>query len=102
MRYSPRNLRIACDHRGLTHFGGVYFFREFLQVLQFRNFLARQLTYPRRNRRYSLSQVILALVYPVGENTRRGVRAGKDGIVGVYDGLLPCAINIIGHAFCHL
>jgi hypothetical protein len=25
-----------------------------------------------------------------GENTRRGVRAGKDGIVGVYDGFLPC------------
>ncbi len=46
-------------------FGGVYFFREFLQVLQFRNFLAHQLTYPRRNRRYSLSQMILALVYPL-------------------------------------
>jgi len=65
MRHSPRNLRIACDHRGLTHFGGVYFFREFLQVLQFRNFLAHQLAYPRRNRRYSLSQMILALVYPL-------------------------------------
>jgi len=65
MRHSPRNLRIACDHRGLTHFGGVYFFREFLQVLQFRNFLAHQLAYPRRNHRYSLSQMILALVYPL-------------------------------------
>ena len=65
MRHSPRNLRIACDHRGLTHFGGVYFFREFLPVLQFRNFLAHQLTYPRRNRRCSLSQMILALVYPL-------------------------------------
>jgi len=65
MRHSPRNLRLACDHKGLTHFGGVYFFREFLGVLQFRNFLARQLTYPRRNRRYSLSQMILALVYPL-------------------------------------
>src|SRR5262252_10377543 len=65
MRHSPRNLRIACDHRGLTHFGGVYFFREFLQVLQFRNFLAHQLAYPRRNRRYSLWQMILALVYPL-------------------------------------
>ena len=34
MRHSPRNLRIACDHTGLTHFGGIYFFREFLRVLQ--------------------------------------------------------------------
>ena len=33
MRRSPRNLKIACDHRGLTHFGGVYFFHEFLQLL---------------------------------------------------------------------
>jgi len=65
MRHSPRNLRLACDHKGLTHFGGIYFFREFLRVLQFRNFLAHQLTYFRRNRRYSLSQMILALVYPL-------------------------------------
>lgn len=65
MRHSPRHLRLVCDHKGLTHFGGVYFFREFLQVLQFRHFLAQQLTYPRRNRRYSLSQMILALVYPL-------------------------------------
>src|SRR5258708_1999539 len=65
MRRSPRNLRVACDHRGLTNYGGVYFFQEFLQVLQFRDFLAQQLTYPRRNRRYSLSQMILALVYPL-------------------------------------
>ena len=65
MRRSPRNLRIACDHRGLTHFGGIYFFHEFFQLLQLLDFLARHLSYPRRNRRYSLSQMILALVYPI-------------------------------------
>ena len=65
MRHSPRNLRLTCDHKGLTHFGGIYFFREFLRVLQFRNFLAQQLAYQRRNHRYSLSQMILALVYPL-------------------------------------
>ena len=65
MRRSPRNLRIACNHKGLTHFGGVYFFHEFLRVLQFRDFLARHLHYPRRNQRYSTSQMILALVYPI-------------------------------------
>src|SRR6266705_7156726 len=65
MRYSPRNIRIDCDHTGLTHFGGVYFFHEFLRVLQLRNFLATHLTYPRRNNRYHLSQMILALVYPI-------------------------------------
>jgi Transposase DDE domain group 1 len=64
MRRSPRNLQIACDHRGLTHFGGIYFFHEFMRVLQLRHHLSR-LTYPRRNRRYSLSQMILALLYPI-------------------------------------
>ena len=65
MRRSPRNLRIACDHKGLTHFGGIYFFHEFLQVLQIRRFLTQNLDYSRRNRRYSLSQMILALMYPI-------------------------------------
>jgi len=65
MRRSPRNLRIACNHAGLTHFGGICFFHEFLRVLQFRHFLARQLVYPRRNSRYTVPQMILALVYPI-------------------------------------
>jgi len=33
MPYSPRNIKIACNHAGLTHYGGVYFFHEFLRVL---------------------------------------------------------------------
>src|SRR6202521_592604 len=65
MPYSPRNIKIACNHAGLTHYGGVYFFHEFLRVLQLRHFLARHLTYPRRNSRYQLSQMILALMYPI-------------------------------------
>ena len=65
MKYSPRNIIVACNHKGLTHFGGVYFFHEFLRLLQLRHFLAQQLTYPRRNHRYSISQMILALVYPL-------------------------------------
>jgi hypothetical protein len=65
MRRSPRNLQIACNHQGLTHFGGVYFFHEFLQVLQLRNELARYVIYPRPNQRYSVSQMMLALMYPI-------------------------------------
>jgi hypothetical protein len=65
MPYSPRNITVACNHRGLTHFGGIYFFHEFLRVLQFRHCLATHLSYPRRNHRYPLSQMILALVYPI-------------------------------------
>jgi hypothetical protein len=65
MQYSPRNIKITYGHAGLTHFGGVCFFHDFLRVLQLRNFLARHLTYPRRNNRYQLSQMILALMYPI-------------------------------------
>jgi len=65
MRYSPRNIRVACDHKGLTHVGGIHFFHEFLRVLQLRHFLATHLTYPRRNNHYHLSQMILALFYPI-------------------------------------
>ncbi len=65
MPYSPRNIEIACNHRGLTHFGGVHLFHEFLRVLHFRDFLAQQIRYPRRNRDYSLSQMLLALIYPI-------------------------------------
>ncbi|MBM3726306.1 MAG: IS1380 family transposase [Acidobacteria bacterium] len=65
MRRSPRNVRIACNHRGLTHFGGAYFFHEFLQLLQIRDFLSHQIPYPRRNHRYSVSQMLLALIYPI-------------------------------------
>jgi hypothetical protein len=34
-------------------------------VLQVRDFLARHLIYPRRNNDYSLSQMLLALIYPI-------------------------------------
>ncbi len=65
MRRSPRNLQIVCNHEGLTHFGGICFLHEFIRVLQFRDFLARHLTYPRRNNDYSSSQMLLALIYPI-------------------------------------
>jgi hypothetical protein len=65
MRCSPRNVEIAFSHGGLTHYGGILYFNEFTRVLQLRRFLTRHLHYPRRNQRYVLSQMIMALVYPV-------------------------------------
>ena len=65
MRKFPRNVQIAFNHRGLTHYGGTFFFHEFIRVLQVRPFLSRHLDYPRRNQRYSLPQMLLALVYPI-------------------------------------
>jgi hypothetical protein len=41
MLYTPRNIKIACNHGGLTHFGGVHLFHEFLRLLQMRRFLTQ-------------------------------------------------------------
>jgi hypothetical protein len=65
MRRSPKNVRIAFDDAGLTHYGGVFFFHEFTRVLQLRRSLTRHLQYLRRNQRYALSQMLLALIYPI-------------------------------------
>jgi hypothetical protein len=61
----PRNIKIACNHRGLTHYGGIFFFQEFLRVLQFRRFLAQQVVDFRPHHDYSLSQMTLAVMYPI-------------------------------------
>ena len=65
MGRSPRNVQIAFNHAGLTHYGGSFFLHEFLRLLQLRHFLARHLHWDRRNSRYSLSQMILALAWPI-------------------------------------
>lgn len=65
MRCSPRNIKIACNHSGLTHYGGIFFFQEFLRVLRFRHLLARHLPDFRPHHNYCLSQIILALMHPI-------------------------------------
>jgi hypothetical protein len=65
MRRSAKSVHVSCDHAGFTHFGGVFFFQEFLRVMQIRRYLAQNLTYRRPHSRYTVSQMILALIYPV-------------------------------------
>ena len=61
----PRNIKIACNNGGLTHYGGILFFQEFLRVLQFRRFLAQRVEDFRPHHDYSLSPMTLAVMYPV-------------------------------------
>jgi Transposase DDE domain group 1 len=65
MPYLPRNIKITCNLKGLTHYGGIFFFQEFLRVLQFRHFLALRLKDFRKRHDYPLSQIVLGLVYPI-------------------------------------
>jgi hypothetical protein len=65
MSYGSRKIRTKFTASGLTHFGGVYLFHQFLQRLRFRSYLAWYLSVPQRNTRYSLTEVLLALLYPI-------------------------------------
>jgi Transposase DDE domain group 1 len=65
MMYLPRNIKIACNNGGLTHYGGILFFQEFLRMLQFRRFLAQRVEDFRTHHDYSLSQMTMALMYPI-------------------------------------
>jgi Transposase DDE domain group 1 len=61
----PKNIKIACNNSGLTHYGGILFFQEFLRVLQFRRSLAQRVEDFRLHHDYSLSQMIVAVMYPI-------------------------------------
>jgi hypothetical protein len=61
----PRNIKIACNNSGLTHYGGIFFFQEFLRVLQFRRCLAQRVEDVRAHRDYTLSQMTVAVMYPI-------------------------------------
>ena len=50
---------------GLTHFGGIYLLHLFLQQLRLRSYLSHHLVLPERNNRYTLSELLLALIYPM-------------------------------------
>jgi hypothetical protein len=65
MSYGSRKIRTEFTAAGLTHFGGVYLFHQFLQQLRLRSYLSWYLSLPQRNNQYSLTEVLLALVYPM-------------------------------------
>src|SRR3990172_4228036 len=65
MRSGARNIRTKFTSAGLTHFGGIYLLHEFLQQLRLRSYLYRHMVFSQRNNRYSLSELVLALVYPM-------------------------------------
>jgi hypothetical protein len=65
MRRTPRNLKICFTGRAQTHFGGLYFLQEFVALLQLRRRLGDILRDDRVRTRYSASQAILAMLYPI-------------------------------------
>lgn len=64
-RRGASNVKISFTAGQLTHFGGVYLLHQFLQRLQLRTFLSRRLQLPERNNHFSVTERLLALVYPM-------------------------------------
>lgn len=65
MRSGAQKIRTKFTASGLTHFGGIYLFHKFLQQLRIRSYFSVYLPYPQQNNRYTLSETILALIYPI-------------------------------------
>jgi hypothetical protein len=65
MRRGPRNLRVAADGVGLTQFGGVALIGEFFQRIHLQGALWRHVRFAQRNNRYSISESLEALLYPL-------------------------------------
>jgi len=65
MARGPRNLRVAADGVGLTQFGGVALIEQFFQRIHFQGALWRHVRFAQRNNRYSISESLKALLYPL-------------------------------------
>lgn len=65
MPFGPRKLRYAFTGQTLTHFGGVYLLHRFLSGLRLKRLLAHHVRFSQRNNSYSVSEMVLALIYPM-------------------------------------
>jgi len=65
MARGPRNLRVAADGVGLTQFGGVALIEQFFQRIHLQGAFWRHIRFAQRNNRYSISESLKALLYPL-------------------------------------
>lgn len=59
------NLALAFGAETLTHYGGVYLLHRFFSRIGFENALAMDVRVVQRNNRYSVGEMLLALLYPM-------------------------------------
>ena len=65
MPRGPRKLAIQFGAATLTHYGGVYLLHRFVSRLGFKESVARHVLVPQRNNRYTIGEMLLALLYPM-------------------------------------
>jgi hypothetical protein len=64
MRFGPKNLAISFTGK-ITHFGGIYLLHLFLKRIKLKSLLSKKVFFAQRNHHYTISEVILALIYPI-------------------------------------
>ena len=65
MAKGPRNLGVEFGTTSLTHYGGVYLLHRFFTRIGFKRALAQDIRVLQRNHRYSVGEMLLALLYPM-------------------------------------
>ncbi|TAJ97325.1 IS1380 family transposase [bacterium] len=65
MPKGPRKLTIAFGNETLTHYGGTYLLHRFLTQIGFKNAVAMHVRLIQRNNRYTVGEILLALLYPM-------------------------------------
>src|SRR2546425_7844270 len=65
MPRGPRALAVAFGASSLTHYGGVYLLHRFLTRIGFEQAVAMELRFAQQNNRYSVGEMLLALLYPM-------------------------------------
>jgi hypothetical protein len=71
VKRGPKKLQISFTGKNLTHFGGLYLLQIFFQKLNLRSLLSQYVRFPQRNNRFSITEEILALIYPIILGLRR-------------------------------
>jgi hypothetical protein len=65
MPKGPRKLAIKFGAVGLTHFGGAYLLHRFLSRIGFKRALSKEVSFLQRNNRYTVGELLLAILYPM-------------------------------------
>jgi|SRR3989442_1729378 len=65
MPKGPRKLRIAFGNQSLTHYGGIYLLHRFLTQIGFKKAVAKDVRLAQRNNRYTVGELLLAIIYPL-------------------------------------
>jgi|MudIll2142460700_1097286.scaffolds.fasta_scaffold57556_1 hypothetical protein len=65
MASSAKNVIVSFTGQTLTHFGGLVLLQQFAQRLGLRRLLTRTIRFRQRNHHYSISESLLALLYPI-------------------------------------